>query len=125
MLRSLVKTGLKAALAPVYVPYKACKEVIDIVERKPTYFHQYHDSGLHSADDDNQPIDGEETKESTYIEQDAVIEKILRHCGLPACRSLGEGRWKEPQIRPPPTAPPQAVPAGTYLDYSFFKSTCA
>jgi hypothetical protein len=29
-----------------------------------------------------------------FIEEEVVIEKILRHCGL----------WKEPPIRPPPKA---------------------
>jgi hypothetical protein len=50
----------------------------------------------------------------SFIEQDAVIEKILRHCGL----------WKEPPIRPPPTAPPPQ-PVEKVLDYAFFDKACA
>jgi len=49
----------------------------------------------------------------SFIEEDAVIGKILRHCGL----------WKEPRIRPPPTALP--VLKEPMLDYGFFSATCA
>ena len=50
----------------------------------------------------------------SFIEEDAVIEKILRHCGL----------WKEQAPRlPPEEKPPPEVEKST-LDYGFFEKTC-
>jgi hypothetical protein len=46
-------------------------------------------------------------------EQESVIKKILRHCGL----------WKEPQPRPPPVEKIPEVPIVAEepaLDYGFF-----
>jgi hypothetical protein len=60
------------------------------------------------------PKCGGEMRIISFIEEDVVIEKILRHCGL----------WKEPLIRPPPTAPPPALNEPT-LDYGFFETTCS
>jgi hypothetical protein len=60
----------------------------------------------------------------SFIEEDAVIEKILRrfevpdggrHCGL----------WKEPPIRPPPIASPVISHQIRALDYGFYERTCA
>jgi len=70
------------------------------------------------------PKCGGEMRVISFIEKDAVIEKILRrfevpdggrHCGL----------WKEPPIRPPPTAPPAVPPQIRALDYGFYERTCA
>ncbi len=51
----------------------------------------------------------------SFIEQDAVIEKILRHCGL----------WKAPAPHPPPPEKPPSVLEEPSLDYQFFERTCA
>ncbi len=56
-----------------------------------------------------------------FIEENILIEKILRHCKI----------WQEPKPRPPPASsmilnliPP--VPAErTILDYNFFERNCA
>jgi hypothetical protein len=53
-------------------------------------------------------------KGMSFIVEDLIIEKILRHCVL----------WKEPPIRPPPTAPPPPVLGEHSLVYQFFESTC-
>jgi hypothetical protein len=59
------------------------------------------------------PRCGGEMRIVSFIEEGAVIEKILRHCGL----------WKEQTPRPPPTAPPPVLNEPT-LDYGFFETTC-
>jgi hypothetical protein len=53
----------------------------------------------------------------SFIEEDVVIEKILRHCDL----------WKEPPIRPPPEVEACTEPGRSEsdLDYGFFETTCA
>ena len=51
----------------------------------------------------------------SFIDQDQVIRKILKHCGL----------WKDPQPRAPPveiTGP--TIPEKCPLDYAFFEKTC-
>lgn len=61
------------------------------------------------------PSCGGTMKVISFIDQDEVIRKILKHCGL----------WKDPPSRAPPisVAPPAlAEPA---LDYGFFEKTCA
>jgi len=61
------------------------------------------------------PSCGGTMKIISFIDQDQVIRKILKHCGL----------WKGPQPRAPPiqiAAPAFAEPA---LDYRFFEKTCA
>jgi hypothetical protein len=52
----------------------------------------------------------------SFIEEDAVIRKILRHCGL----------WKDVPIRAPPIkiAAPLVLAERT-LEYGFFENTCA
>jgi|WetSurMetagenome_2_1015567.scaffolds.fasta_scaffold67101_3 hypothetical protein len=56
-----------------------------------------------------------------FIEDDVVIEKILRHCEL----------WKDPKPRPPPafTMPLNLIPPvpaeRKILDYNFFERNCA
>jgi Putative transposase/Transposase zinc-binding domain len=62
------------------------------------------------------PKCGGTMKVVSFIEEDVVIRKILRHCGL----------WKEPMPRPPPAkslGPPITV--GPSLDYQFFEQNCA
>jgi|WetSurMetagenome_2_1015567.scaffolds.fasta_scaffold991619_1 hypothetical protein len=59
------------------------------------------------------PRCGGEMRIISFIEEETVIGKILRHCGL----------WKEPRIRPPPTALP--VLKEPMLDYGFFSAICA
>jgi hypothetical protein len=52
----------------------------------------------------------------SFIEEDDVIRKILKHCNL----------WKEPVERPPPQksiAQPLSV-AEPALDYTFFEQNC-
>ena len=73
------------------------------------------------------PKCGGEMKIVSFIEEKAVIEKILRHCSLPACRSLGAGRWREHTPRPPPPLEkPPPIPIGcAILDYGFFEKNCA
>jgi hypothetical protein len=64
------------------------------------------------------PKCGGEMKIVSFIEEDAVIRKILRHCGL----------WKEPMPRPPPAAKslgPPETDRGPILDYAFFERNCA
>ena len=53
----------------------------------------------------------------SFIEEKAVIEKILRHCSL----------WREHTPRPPPPLEkPPLIPVGcATLDYSFFEQNCA
>jgi hypothetical protein len=61
------------------------------------------------------PKCGGEMKVIGFIDESAVIEKILRNCNL----------WKEPAPRPPPAktlGPPVAV--GPTLDYRFFEQNC-
>jgi hypothetical protein len=61
------------------------------------------------------PSCGGTMKIISFIDQDEVIRRILKHCNL----------WKDPQPRAPPIpiAPPAlAEPA---LDYGFFENTCA
>jgi len=60
------------------------------------------------------PKCGGEMRIISFIEQELVIEKILKHCGL----------WKEQAPRPPPTASPPET-AGPVLDYRYFTATCA
>ena len=51
----------------------------------------------------------------SFIDEDVIIEKILRHCGL----------WKEPAPRPPPEEKPPPEVEEPKLDYGFFEKTCA
>jgi hypothetical protein len=48
----------------------------------------------------------------SFIEEDAVIRQILRHCGL----------WKEPAPRAPPVNKPPPVLSEPTLDYGYFES---
>jgi hypothetical protein len=52
----------------------------------------------------------------SFIEDDATIQKILKHCG----------KWKEPIPRPPPqiSAEPASAVEEVTLDYSFFEQNC-
>jgi hypothetical protein len=52
----------------------------------------------------------------SFIEDDSVIEKILKHCG----------KWKEEIFRPPPpkSLGPPAMVAEPALDYNFFEQNC-
>jgi hypothetical protein len=50
---------------------------------------------------------GDEMRIISIINEDAIIEKILRHCGL----------WKEQAPRPPPEEKPPPVAAEPALDY--------
>ena len=77
------------------------------------------------------PKCGGEMRIVSFIDQDDVIKKILKHCGP----------WKEQAPRPPPEEkPPPGVEACTdhgdapslskcrsesVLDYGFFEKTCA
>jgi hypothetical protein len=61
------------------------------------------------------PKCGGEMRIISFIEETAVIEKILRHCGL----------WREPPIRPPPEEKPPPKVEESVLDYGFFEKTCA
>jgi hypothetical protein len=60
----------------------------------------------------------------SFIEEEAVIRKILRRFEVP---DGGQhcGFWKEPPIRPPPTASPVVSPEIRALDYGFYERTCA
>jgi hypothetical protein len=51
----------------------------------------------------------------SFIEEDAVIERILRHCNL----------WKDLPPRGPPAAKPAPEPEEPTLDYGFFDRECA
>ena len=51
----------------------------------------------------------------SFIEEDAVIERILRHCNL----------WKDLPPRGPPAAKPTPEPEEPTLDYGFFDRECA
>jgi hypothetical protein len=53
--------------------------------------------------------------EVSFIDEDAVIRKILKHCGL----------WKEQAPRPPPEEKPPPEVKESALDYGFFKKTYA
>ena len=61
------------------------------------------------------PNCGGKMKIISFIEkcQPAVIERILRHCGM----------WKETVQRPPPTKKPTAIKEPS-LDYEFFDRVC-
>jgi hypothetical protein len=52
----------------------------------------------------------------SFIEDDATIQKILKHCG----------KWKDAIPRPPPqiVAEPASVAEEITLDYSFFEQNC-
>jgi hypothetical protein len=55
-----------------------------------------------------------------FIEDDVVIEKILRHCDL----------WQEQKPHPPPKPPPnRLIPPVTVersiFDFDFFERNCA
>ncbi len=52
----------------------------------------------------------------SFIEDDATIKKILKHCG----------KWKEPVARPPPQigAETASVAEEISLDYAFFEQNC-
>jgi hypothetical protein len=58
---------------------------------------------------------GGEMRIISFIEEDEVIRKILKHCGL----------WKEQAPRPPPEEKPPPEVEETKLDYEFFEKTCA
>ena len=58
----------------------------------------------------------------SFIEEDDVIRKILKHCNLPAYRSTSAGRWKEPAPRPPPPkAVAPVVDTEPYYDFTFIE----
>jgi len=59
---------------------------------------------------------GGEMKVVSFIEEEAVVRQILKHCGL----------WKDWPVRPPPLAkpPPEMVIEGSKLDYGFFEREC-
>ena len=52
----------------------------------------------------------------SFIEHDATIQKILKHCG----------KWKEAISRPPPPVivEPTTVAEEITLDYVFFEQNC-
>jgi hypothetical protein len=56
------------------------------------------------------PKCGGEMRIISFIEEDEVIRKILRHCGL----------WKEQAPRPPPEETPPPEVKDAVLDYGFF-----
>jgi hypothetical protein len=60
------------------------------------------------------PKCGGEMRVVSFIDEEAVIRKILKHCGL----------WKDQPIRPPPEEKPPPVPEieCPRLDYGFFES---
>jgi hypothetical protein len=62
------------------------------------------------------PKCGGEMKIVGFIEEEIVIEKILRHCNL----------WSEPVPRPPPqkSIGPPTMAAEPELDYNFFEQNC-
>jgi len=51
----------------------------------------------------------------SFIEDDSVIERILRHCNL----------WKDLPSRGPPVTKPPPEPEEPALDYGFFDRECA
>jgi hypothetical protein len=52
--------------------------------------------------------------------QPEVVEKILRHCKLPAApKPGGEGRWREPKPRAPPQTGPEPRPREVTYDSGF------
>ena len=61
------------------------------------------------------PKCGGEMRIISFIEEETVIRKILKHCGL----------WKEQSPRPPPEEKPPPEVKESVLDYSFFEKTCA
>ena len=61
------------------------------------------------------PKCGGEMRIVSFIEQELVVEKILRHCGL----------WKEQAPHPPPEEKPPPEVKESVLDYGFFEKTCA
>jgi hypothetical protein len=61
------------------------------------------------------PKCGGEMRIVSFIDENAIIEKILKHCGL----------WKEQAPRPPPEEKPPPVVGESKLDYGFFEKTCA
>jgi hypothetical protein len=61
------------------------------------------------------PKCGGEMRIVSFIDEDAIIEKILKHCGL----------WKEQASRPPPEEKPPPEVKGSVLEYGFFEKTCA
>jgi hypothetical protein len=67
---------------------------------------------VYEADPLKCPMRGGVMKGISFIDEDLIIEKILRHCGP----------WKEPPIRQPPTAPPPVLREHS-LVYRFFEST--
>jgi hypothetical protein len=52
----------------------------------------------------------------SFIDDDATIKKILKHCG----------KWKEVHPRPPPQiiVEPATVAEEVNLDYDFFEQNC-
>ena len=58
---------------------------------------------------------GGEMRIISFIEEELVIEKILRHCGL----------WKQQAPRPPSEEKPPPEIEESKLDYGFFEKTCA
>ena len=50
-----------------------------------------------------------------FIEEDSVIERILRHCNL----------WKDLPARGPPGEKPPPEAEDAPLDYGFFDRECA
>jgi hypothetical protein len=61
------------------------------------------------------PKCGGEMRIISFIEEEAVIEQILRYCGL----------CKMPPIRPPPEEKLTPALEESMLDYGFFERTCA
>ena len=61
------------------------------------------------------PKCGGEMRIVSFIDEETVIRKILKHCGL----------WKEQSPRPPPEENLPLVAAEPTLDYGFFEKTCA
>ena len=62
------------------------------------------------------------------VRQPDVVQKILRHCGLPAGpKPRGEGRWKDTPKRGPPKVEDAQLPAepdGLVYDETFFDREC-
>jgi hypothetical protein len=61
------------------------------------------------------PKCGGEMRIISFIDEEAIIQKILKHCGL----------WKEQSPRPPPEEKPPPEAEEAMLDYGFFEKTCA
>ena len=70
---------------------------------------------VYEADPLKCPKCGGEMRIISFIDEDAIIQKILKHCGL----------WKEQSPRPPPEEKLPLVAAEPTLDYEFFERTCA